>query len=294
MARTKQKKLASIIDNKALDDGMVVQIGEHSLTVGELRSMDAETGGESTAELQKQLKDIESRENNLVTAQGALASTLQLAADKLGVGIDDLIAGNLDSVQPKRGGKTSSGDAPDANEDPLSAIDPAVLAALEKKFGVAEVKATAAKLEKELKDTRQALGIALKVNMDDHYERTFRESSKDIPAGVKLDLQSVLKYADDNQLKDKTGRYNVQKAINDLTLEARHKADIEAAEQRGIERGRLGAAAASAARPGANRAELLKPPVDDKGRTHTIEHQLQAALADSDIQKMLAGPVAEA
>jgi len=281
----KPGKLQKIIENKSLKDDMVIAVGDESFTVGELRSMDAESEGGSTAEL-------EAREANLVRAQSALATTLQTVAEKMGIPIDDLIEGRLESITPRRG------KAPDADDDPdaelLADVDPRILTALEKrlekKLGSATSAAAITKIEKDLADTRKALGIALKVNMDDHYDRTFRDLSKDIPEGVKLDLPTALKYADDNNLRDKTGRYNIQKAVSDLTYEARHKKEIEAAEARGAERARQQQLADSV-RPGAGAPghSHMKPPVDDKGRTHTIEHQLHEALNDTDIQHMLAG-----
>jgi hypothetical protein len=279
----KPGKLQTILTNKSLKDDMTIAVGDESFTLGELRSMDAESEGGSTAEL-------EAREANLVRAQSALADTLQKAADRMGVPIDKLIDGQLDDITPRRGAPTGDDDA-----DPLADIDPKVLAALDKKYGAANVQAAVDKIQKELGDTRKALGIALKINMDDHYERTFRDLSKDIPEGVKLDLQSALKYADENNLRDKTGRYNIHKAVNDLTSDARMAKQIADAERRGEERARQKALADSV-RPGAGSPghSHLKPPVDDKGRTHSIEHQLQSALEDSDIQRMIAGATSQA
>lgn len=277
----KPGKLQKIIENKSLKDDLIIAVGDESFTVGELRQMDAESEGGSTAEL-------DAREANLVRAQSALANTLQTVADKMGIPIDKLIDGQLDDVVPRRG-KTGDDDTRPTG-DPLAEIDPAVLAALEKRFGVAEVKAASEKMARELADTRKALGIALKVNMDDYYVDRFERLSKDIPEGVKLDLQSALKYADDNNLRDKTGRYNISKAVDDLTREARIAKQIADAEARGEQRAREKALADSV-RPGAGAPghSHMKPPVDDQGRTHTLEHQLHEALNDTNIQRMLAG-----
>jgi hypothetical protein len=281
----KPGKLQTILTNKSLKDDMTIAVGDESFTLGELRSMDAESEGGSTVEL-------EARESALVKAQGALASTLQAVAEKVGVPIDALIDGRLDDITPRRGTTTTT---TIDDDDPLAEIDPKVLAALDKKYGAANVQAAVDKMQKELGDTRKALGIALKINMDDHYERTFRDLSKDIPEGVKLDLQSALKYADENNLRDKTGRYNIHKAVNDLTSDARMAKQIADAERRGEERARQKALADSV-RPGAGSPghSHLKPPVDDKGRTHSIEHQLQSALEDTDIQRMIAGATSQA
>lgn len=284
----KPGKLQKLISNASIKDDMVIAVGDESFTMGELRSMDAESEGGSTA-------DLEAREANLVRAQSALAETLQKAADKMGVSIDKLIDGQLEDVVPRRG-------APNADDDEselLADVDPRILSALEKrlekKLGSATSAAAITKIEKDLADTRKALGIALKVNMDDHYQDVWDKLSSNIPKDsdgkplVDINLDRALKYADEQGLRDRTGRYNVRKAFDDLTLDARHKSDIAAAERRGEERAeqkRL----ADAAKPGGGvRQQHLKPPVDDKGRTHTIEHQLQEAMGDQEIQRMLAG-----
>lgn len=276
----KPGKLQTLISNKALKDDMVIQVGDDSFTMGELRAMDAESDGATTAALA-------AREEKLVLAQGALAQTLQTLSEKLGVPVETLISGNLEGVEPRR--VASSGGEGDA--DPLSEIDPKILAALEKKFGSSALTAEIEGLKKELKVTKTALGTAMKVNMDDWYADQFSRHAKDLPEGVSLNLADVLKFADDNNLREKnTGRYNIQKAVSDMTLEARHRADIIAAEKRGEDR-RAAKQLADSVRPGGGAPghQHLKPPVDDKGRTHTIEHQLHAALEDTDIQRMISG-----
>src|SRR5262245_58612673 len=148
----KPGKLQNIISNKSLKDDLVIAVGDESFTVGELRQMDAASEGGSTA-------DLEAREANLVRAQSALAETLQKAADRMGVPIDKLIDGQLDDITPR----SASGGSGGADDDPLSEIDPKIIAALEKRFGKSAVDATVAKIQSELADTRKALGIALKI-----------------------------------------------------------------------------------------------------------------------------------
>jgi hypothetical protein len=286
MARTKQPKLAGIIDNKNLGNDLVIQIGEHSLTVGELRAMDAETDGAST-------KELETREGNLVRAQAHLAETLQTVAEKTGIPLEKLLTGEIEGVTPAGGGGGRGGD--DDLEAALSDIDPKVLKALEKKFGAGSVATEVANMKKELADTKKALGIALKINMDDYYAQQWKELSTDIPKGddgkplVNLDLSAALKYADDNGLKDRTGRYNLQKAFNDMTIEARHQRELKAAEERGKKLGQDLTVAASVQKPGGIHPAAAKPPVDDKGRVKSLDAVMQDALGDVEIQRMIAG-----
>jgi len=287
MARTKQQKLAAIIDNGNIKNDLVIQIGDQSLTVGELRAMDAETDGAST-------KDLETREGNLLRAQSHLADTLQKVSDSTGIPLEKLIAGELGDITPAGGGGGKGGESGDP-EDALADIDPKVLKALEKKFGSSAVAAEVTALKKELGDTKKALGIALKINMDDYYAAQWKDLSLGIPkdsAGkplVTVDLAAALKYADDNGLKDRTGRYNLQKAFSDMTIEARHKQDILAAEERGKKLGQDMTVAASVQKPGGIHPAAAKPPVDDKGRTKDLAAVMQDALADTEIQRMIAG-----
>lgn len=275
----KPGKLQKLLSNTALKDDLVIEVGGESFTMGDLRAMDSESEGASTA-------DLEAREAKLVSAQSALAQTLQTAADRMGVSIDQLIDGNLEGVTPRRGASEPAGDS----ADPLADLDPKVLAALEKRFGSSAVTGAVESLKRELADTKKALGFALKTNLDDHYSAEFSKHAASLPEGVKLDLPAVLKYADDNSIKDRVGRYNIQKAVDDLTRDARHKAELAEAEKRGEERARQKALADSV-RPGAGApgAQHMKPPVDDKGRVHSIDHQLRAALEDTDIQRMISG-----
>lgn len=285
MARTKQQTLAKIIDNKTFANDLVIKIGDESLTVGELRAMDAETDGQST-------KDLEAREGNLIRAQAHLAETLQAVAERTGIPLETLLDGKLDSIVPVRGKGGENDDDPDAV---LKDIDPAVIKALEKKFGAGAVGTELAALKKELGDTKKALGIALKINMDDHYERTFRDLAGDIPRGddgkplVELDLSKALKYADDNGIKDKTGRYDLRRAVRDLTAEARYQRDLKAAEDRGEKRGLEKATLANVPKPGGIHPAQAKPPVDAKGRVKTLDAVMQDALGDVEIQRMIAG-----
>jgi hypothetical protein len=285
MARTKVQKLASIIDNNNIKNDLVIQIGDQSLTVGELRAMDAETDGAST-------KELETREGNLVRAQAHLAETLQTVAEKTGIPLEKLLTGEIE-VTPAGGGGGKGGD--DDPEAALSDIDPKVLKALEKKFGAGSVATEVAAMKKELADTKKALGIALKINMDDHYASQWEKLSANIPKGddgkplVNLDLSAALKYADDNGLKDRTGRYNLSKAFNDLTIEARHQREIKAAEERGKKLGQDLTVAASVQKPGGIHPAAAKAPVDDKGRVKSLDAVMQDALQDTEIQRMIAG-----
>jgi len=280
----KPGKLQNIISNSKLADDLTIEVGGESFTLGELRAMDTESEGGSTAEL-------ESRESNLIKAQAGLAETLERVSKITKIPLEKLLSNDLDDVTIPAAAATTVTD----DEDPLAELDPKVRAALDKRYGASTVQAAVDKLQKELADTRKALGIALKVNMDDYYQNNWERVAKDIPEGVKLDLNAALKYADENNIREKgTGRYNLHKAVRDLTADARLQAEVKRAREEGEKLGREKALIDAMPRPGQQRSQILKPPVDDKGRTHTIEHQLNEAMNDNDIVRMISGPMAEA
>lgn len=281
----KPGKLQKILANDKLGNDLVIEVGGESFTVGELREMHTESSGASTAEL-------ETREANLIKAQQGLAETLQRVAEKTGVPLDKLLSNDLEGIEPiVRSSSATGGD----DDDPLSELDPKVLKALEKKFGKDAVAGEVTAMKKELQDTKKALAIALRVNMDDYYQTNWDRLKSEIPEGVDLDLAKAMKYADENNIREKgTGRYNLRKAVNDLTADARMKAEIQKAREEGEKLGREKALVDAIPKPGQQRSQHLKPPVDDKGRTHTIEHQLNEAMQDDQITKMLTGPFAEA
>jgi hypothetical protein len=279
----KPGKLQKILANTKIADDITLEVGGESFTVGELRELHNDTEGGSTAEL-------EAREANLIKAQQGLAETLQRVAERTGVPLEKLLANDLEGITPPRVEVT-----PGDDDDPLSELDPKVLKALEKKFGKDAVAGEVASMKKELQDTKKALAIALKVNMDDYYQTNWDRLKSEIPEGVDLDLTKALKYADENNIREKgTGRYNLRKAVTDLTADARLKSEIEKARLEGEKLGREKALVEAMPRPGQQRSQHLKPPVDEKGRTHSIEHQLNEAMNDNEITKMLTGPFAEA
>lgn len=294
MARTKNQKLAAIIDNRSkITDDMVIQIGEHSFTAGELRQMDDETAGESTEELQARLNDIEQREGLLASAQNNTITMIQRLSDQTGIPFDDLVAAAADPTK-KLGAKKPAASSPDADPllDGLDDTQKAVVQRIQSVYGK-KVEG----LEQALTDTRKALGTALKVNLDQFYEDTFEEKLlPNVPKGadgkplVKVELKSVMEHAQRNNLMDGRGRLNIRKAFDEITSQARTQRMLAEAEERGAARERDRLAAAQGGRPGASGIHdrpsyLTKPPVDDKGRTKSLEQVLEDARNDSDLWK---------
>lgn len=300
MARTKQPKLAKLIDNKNLDDTAVVQIGEHTLTMGELRQMDAETEGASTVELEQQQRDLEQRESTLVTAQNNTMTFLQSVAESLGVPFDEFIgaaaSGKVDGLKLKPKGKTVT---PSSDEEGLEGLDDSTKAAViaARKMLAPEIN----RLKTELADTKKALGIGLGTYLDTYYEDAWEKLEPTVPKGkdgkplVKLSLKDAMKYAQDNKLMDGRGRLDLRKTFKELTSDARTQLLVQEAEERGAKRKEDEIAAASMTRPGpqARPAHLTAPPTVKEGnheRTKTFDEVLADARNDTEIWKQaLAG-----
>lgn len=295
MARTKQPKLAKLIDNTSLDDNTVIQIGEHTLSLGELRQMDSETEGASTTELEQQQRDLEQRENTLVAAQNNTMTFLQSVADSLGVPFDDFVnaasSGKTDGLKFKSKGKTP---AASTDEEGLEGLDDSTKAAViaARKVLAPEI----AKLNSELTATKKALGIGISVSLEQYYDDQWEKLEGQVPKGkdnkplVKLDQKSLLKYATDNKLLDARGRADMRKAFKEMTSEARTQQMILEAEERGAKRKEDEIRASAMTRPGPQQRppHLTAPPTVKEGnreRVKTFDEVLADARADEEIWK---------
>lgn len=287
----KPAKIAKILGNNKLTDDMTIQVGEESFTLGELRLMDRETEGGSTAELEQIQKDIDARESQLVMAQNNTIEILRGVADHIGVELDDLVGGQWKGKVKGKATASTTGDT-----DPeLAGLDDATKAAVltARKLMAPEI----SKLQKELADTRKALGIGISVSLDQYYEDTWEKLSDKVPKGadgkplVKLDMKTVLEHAAKNNLNDARGRKDLKKAFSELTQEARTQQMILEAEERGAKRREQELQIGAVTKPGASRpAHITKPPVDDKGRTKTLDQVLADAANDTEIwQNALSG-----
>lgn len=260
--------LKDILANNALADDVVIAIGDNSFTLGDLRDMHEDTGGQSTEDLEQRESALASSQTELITAQGELARMFQHLSDITGRTPDQLLKdglGDLENLPARRrtrGGEQNGDDDDDetgtgngnrnrrsrrvGRDDAgryaslvsgLEEDDPILAPFIQRieKLQNTDIKA----LKDQLNNLQKALGIALKVNLDEYYDRVYNAYSW--PADdvlkkhkfTKPDLTATLKHAETNGLKDKQGRWNVSKALGELTQDLRHKIDIEAAEARG-------------------------------------------------------------
>jgi hypothetical protein len=262
--------LKDILANNSLGDDVVIAVGDDSYTLGDLRDLHEETGGGSTDELQRREAALASSQTELISAQEELARMFQHLSTITGRTPDQLLKeglGDLEHLGSRR--RASANDDDDDQDDQdagrgrgrggrggrgnrvgrddagryaslasgLDEDDPilAPFIARIEKLQNGDLKA----LKDQVGNLQKALGIALKVNLDEYYDRVYSAyafPSDDVMKKHKFtkpDLSAVLKYAESGGLKDKQGRWNVSKALSELTSDVRHKLDIEAAEARG-------------------------------------------------------------
>lgn len=296
-----------ILDNEALGDDLVIQIGESSATLGELRAMNVEDGGGTAGDLDMREAALRTEQTTLIQAQNELARMFQQLSDITGQDPKDLLEKglNVETIRTRRGGTPPNNrrgrtgnelnvdDAGDLLETAtgLDRDDPLLRPVMERltKLESTDMKA----IKDELKRTQTALGIALKVNMEEHYERVFNgyefpkldeKTAKEL--GFKRPtLETVLKYATDNGMKDKHGRLNVTRALDELVTPVKHKLEIREAEGRGAKRVREEQAAAQITPPGATgqRHQITKTFQREDGSTKDFGDVLRDAANDTDL-----------
>lgn len=305
-----------ILSNDALADDMVIQIGDTSATLGELRAMNAADDGGTAGDLDAREQRLQQEQATLISAQNELARMFQQLSDITGQEPKDLLEHglNVDSLNGRRraGGNGNNGnrdnnrrgrnggnanltedDAGDLLETAtgLDRDDPLLRPVLDRlqRLESTDMKA----IKDELKRTQQALGIALKVNMEEHYERVFNsyefpklDEKKAKELGFKKPkLEDVLKYATDNGMKDKHGRLNVSRALDELVSPVRQKLAIAEAEERGAKRVREEQSASQIQPPGSTgqRHQIQKTFQREDGTTKDFGDVLRDAANDSEL-----------
>ena len=149
-----------------------------------------------------------------------------------------------------------------------------------------ELKAT----QGSIKDIREkAIGPVINTYLEDYYEGKWEKLSTSLPKGAKLELKEVLSYAEKEGLKDSKGRFNLDKAVRDLTYDQRVAEDAErrvADLRKKDDEERL---LASIPKPNVGpRAGVDKSFRNEKGQTKSLDEVLLQAAEDSDMWSQIA------
>jgi hypothetical protein len=266
--------LKEVIDNKDVADNMVVTLaGGKTVTVGEVRSL--------TKASQKALSE---REGNLAAKEAKLQKdleTLQLAQAETAKLFTELQSHKNDR----------SNDRVDDKPDPLLAMenDP-ILGPLAKdnralRAALDELKTKGmAPIAKAIQDMATSY-VNDRIEMD--YDRIVPDAKKSA-----ISLESILKVANDNGLKTRTGIPDLRRAYNHMTTKPMTQEDIDAQLKAAREEGRKEAADAArlrVPRPGIGSAggrpeSEFKPTISANTTVASaLEEAISRAAKDADI-----------
>jgi len=276
------KTWKDILTDKATygDDFAVSMKDGSTLTLGEMRTYDAETKGALTADLTRREQDIAKREKSVNDASIVLSTVIEKTAAANGLTPDEFINGKAPT-------RRQVAAANDLDED-----DPLVGKLVKELKGLREeLKATRGEIDTVKKN---ALGPMLNTYLDDYYEGKWEKLSTSMPKSAKLTREEALRYAQDNKLVDSRGRFDLSKAIKDLTYEARVQEDAERRVADLRKKDRDEAVLASVPRPGNLGAKIKtdKSLTNEKGQTKTFDEMLSDAESDTEMWKQIQGKTA--
>jgi hypothetical protein len=270
------KKWKEILSDKATygDDFTVTLKNGEVMSLGDMRAYDAEHEGELTKTLTAKEKELESRERNVGQASTALAQRIKQAADAAGISVDDFIEGKMPTKRQV------------AQEQELSEDDPLVGKLVKELRAVKQELSTT---QASIKDIREkAIGPVINTYLEDYYEGKWDKLSSKLPKGAKLELKEVLSYAEKEGLKDAKGRFNLEKAVRDLTYEQRVAEDAEKRVADLRKKDEDERVLASVPQPGSNARFKTQPQFkNEKGGTKSFDEVLNDAMTDTELWKQI-------
>jgi hypothetical protein len=274
---------AKILSDKgAYPDDVKFTINGVEVTLGAIRTQNAQSQGELERRLTARQTELDTRGTNLDTATANLARIVENVQKATGLTVDQIVQGQIPEhmrqsvAQATRETRTEAGHA--LKDDPLYAP---IIAELDP-------------IRRDLQGTRHALGQALGVYSNDRARLDYMEwhtFKKPKGADVNITLDQALQAAVSKGYKNQEGWPDVPRALDELAGPVVAQKSQEDIRQQGIEEGRRLAQAEMAARQGQPTwgGEPITPvaSVDMSGKpdaTHnhpkSIADQLNAAFAD--------------
>jgi hypothetical protein len=270
------KSWKDILSDPAIPDDFALNVNGETMTLGSMRAYDRDSRGELTRQLTAREQEMAKREKLVNDASVGMATMLERVGQATGLTPDELLAGKMPTK--KEVAQTAGVD----ENDPL-------VGSLVKDIKTlrAEVAASNGKLE-ELR--KNALGPMLNTYLDDFYELQWERLHGQIPEGSKLERQAALDYAQKQGLRDAKGRWDLGKAIRDLTYEDRVKAEAKklATEERKKMQDEF--ALRNVPRPSqlGQRVKPDKSVLNEKGQVKSFDEVLNDAVNDAELWRGLA------
>lgn len=272
--------LKDILTNAKYADDMVLSLPDGSTaTVGEMRALEVE-----------ERQALVARNNLVSQAEMELAAKFQRAvqAGWINPQTGEVLQPTRQSdAEIRRSAVTAAADqgvALDENDPLLGSI-------------VREVR----KLQNDQKTQLEALrtemtatvgklaGVAKQATgayLDDFYATTFNSIKETLPSKAKVTLEDLTKFAEENNFKDKVGRYDLRGAAERMTFKEKMDEERERMRQEVTASVQKEQALAGINRPRGSALRTEKDgfkAVDEKGKTKTLDQALAEASQDMEL-----------
>jgi|SRR5215475_12617654 len=269
------KSWKDILGDSSIPDDFALNVNGETMTLGSMRQYDRDSRGELSRQLTAREADMAKREKLVNDASIGMATMLERVGQATGLTPDELIAGKMPT-------KREVAKAADIDEN-----DPLVGSLVK---DIKALRAEVAQGNQRMEELRKnALGPMLNTYLDDYYELQWERLHGTLPEGSKLERQAALEHAQKAGYKDAKGRWDLGKAIKDLTYEDRVK--VEAKKLATAERKKMEdeMALRSVQRP-SQLGQKVKPDksvLNAKGQVKSFDEVLGDAVNDADLWRGL-------
>lgn len=261
---------------KYADDMIVTLPDGTTATLGEYRSLDA------------------SDRNALIQRQNTLAQAEQVLAQRVNALLESgLVNPDLTPRQIEQQNRQTAASTFGLREDdPLLGEVAKEMKRLQDQ-SEARAKTLQDTFDAKLKELNGVVAKAVGVNLNDHYTRQFSSELSALPEDIrgKVKYEDALKYAEENRLMDAAGRYDITRAVDRLTWDAKKEHEMKAIRAQALIDAEKAAAVARMKPSSGLRTEPAKkegsfdPMTTDNGRsrTKTLDEVLADAAKDVDL-----------
>lgn len=266
-------KWKDVLANKDVygDDFVVTLKDGQTMSLGDMRAYDREHEGELTARLTTREQELAKKEKNLNDATMQLATVIERTAQQAGLTVEEFLQGKAPTKKQV------------AEATELDETDPLVGSLVKR------MKAMQATIEQQatrMEDlSKKALGPMLNTYLEDFYETRWEKLQPKLPKGAKLELKDAMEYANKNGLKDQKGRLDLDKAMRDLTYDARIQEEAEKRVADLRKKDQDEQVLASVPKPNSlgGKVKTDKALRNEKGQTKSLDEVLNDALTDTDL-----------
>ena len=270
--------LKDILLNAKYPDDMVLSLPDGtSMKVGEMRSLEAE-----------EKQRLVQRSQTMEAAETALAERI-MDAQRRGILTP---AQPLEDQEIRREAAAQFGLRED---DPLLGQVAKEFKRLEAERKI-EIESIRASFKTEVDNLKGITGKVTGAYLNDYYDARFQVASSALPSGVreKIKLEDAIKYAEEHRLMDKVGRYEIDRAVKQLTWDA--VKEVELAKDRAdlAKKSDREAQLASMNRPSPNTLRTRQKategfdPMTKEGKVKTFDEALADAADDTALWDSLA------